>query len=70
MVTIAEYRCRIGRFRQKSFDVDLTTVHIIGVVSFIGLLLFMAGIELNPGPGSTQVYNVQLLKYSSILKMY
>lgn len=60
MVDIAEYRCRIGRFRRKSFDVDLTTVHVIGVVGFIGLLLFMAGIELNPGPGSTQVYNVQL----------
>lgn len=69
MVDIVEYRCRIGSFRGKSSEIDQTTLHVIGVVGFIGLLLFMAGVELNPGPGSIQVrIQCTTFKYSSIVK--
>ena len=64
MVDIAEYRYRIGSFRRKSFDIDVTTLNVIGVVGFIGILLFMAGVELNPGPGSIQVLCMNFLTLS------
>ncbi len=51
MVDIATYRARIGCFSVASgFAIDLHTFRVVGAAGFIGMLLFIAGIELNPGP--------------------
>ncbi|KAH3779375.1 hypothetical protein DPMN_157177 [Dreissena polymorpha] len=51
MVDIGTYRARIGCFTARSGSIlDLATLRVVGVFGFIGILLFMAGVELNPGP--------------------
>ena len=51
MVDIVTYRCRIGRFKGRSVTlIDMEILRVVGVVGFVGLLLFIAGVELNPGP--------------------
>ena len=61
-VDIGTYRCRIGTFRHgPGIDVILlklcvnygSGIKTIGAVSFIGLMLIMAGVEMNPGPIDT-----------------
>ena len=58
-VDIGTYRSRIGTFHHGSgYDVVLLNlclnytggIKIVGAVTFIGMLLLMAGIESNPGP--------------------
>ena len=51
MVDIATYRARIGCFSVASgVAIDLDTFRVVGAAGVIGMLLFIAGIELNPGP--------------------
>lgn len=62
-VDLQTYRCRIGSFRFNT-GVDVATLYVfinfsgsfrtIGSLVFIGLLLLMAGIESNPGPGNAE----------------
>ncbi|KAH3729954.1 hypothetical protein DPMN_055932 [Dreissena polymorpha] len=40
----------MGRLRRSGSILDLDTLRVVGVFAFIGILLFMAGVEFNPGP--------------------
>ena len=42
-------------------------VNTTGCVAFIGLLLFMAGVELNPGPGTTHEIFCQVKSGTCVL---
>ena len=68
MVDIATYRARIGCFSFRlGFAMDLDTLRVIGVFGFIGILLLIAGVEMNPGPFdrfSDYVSNVKLVYYT------
>jgi hypothetical protein len=55
-VDIQTYRARIGTYNHSQGS-DVTTVQnfrddfkTVGCVLFIGILLIIAGIEINPGP--------------------
>ncbi|XP_053405170.1 uncharacterized protein LOC128558907 [Mercenaria mercenaria] len=62
MIDIQTYRARIGRFCPRMKAVfDLDTLHAVGVVGFIGMLLFIAGIEVNPGPVQVDELSMALL---------
>ncbi|XP_052766232.1 interferon-induced very large GTPase 1-like [Mya arenaria] len=74
-VDIQTYRCRIGSFGSIAGRLSKVSrcsalgniIFIAGALSFIGMLLFMEGIELNPGPTVSGKWKDNVIKPRDIV---